>query len=75
MNSVLFFKGGVGLRVDQLFSLRQLCKKREKGEQIYPCFVNLEKGYNKVDRKGIREVMKMYRVGGKIIIRGSSNIL
>lgn len=39
-------------------------KKREKGKQLYLCFVDLEKAHDRVDRRGVWEIMKMYGVGG-----------
>ena len=58
------FRQGRGC-IDQVFSLRQMSEKAcEKGKQLYMCFVDLEKAYDRVDRKGVWEVMKMYGVGG-----------
>ena len=59
------FRKGRGC-VDQIFTLRQMCEKIcEKGKQLYLCFVDLEKAYDRVDREGVWDVLKIYGVGGR----------
>lgn len=51
--------------VDKILALRQMSeKKNEKGKPLYMCFVDLEKAYDRVDRNGVREILKMYGLGG-----------
>ena len=39
--------------VDQIFTLRQLCEKVcKKVKLLYPCFMDLGRDYERVDRKG-----------------------
>lgn len=47
----------------QIFTLRQLKEKIcEKGKQLFLCFVDPEKAYNRVYRKGVWDVLKTYGV-------------
>ena len=61
------FRHGRGC-VDQIFSLRQISEKMcEKERPLYLCFIDLEKAYDRVDRKGVWEVLKMYGIGGRTL--------
>lgn len=49
---------------DQIFALWQLGEKIcEKGKSVYMYFVGLEKTYDRVNRKGVWEILKMYETG------------
>lgn len=51
--------------VNQTFPLRPLSEEAcVNGKQLYISFVDLEKACGRVDKKGVREVMKLYGVGG-----------
>ena len=59
------FRKGRGC-VDQIFTLRQLCEKVcGKGKLLYLGFMDLEKAYDRVDRKGVWEVLEIYGIGGR----------
>lgn len=52
--------------VNQIFVMRQSIEKTsEWNQKLYTVFLNLEKAFNKVDREGLREVLKMHGVNGK----------
>ena len=52
--------------VNQIFTLRQLCEKVcGKGKPLDLGFMDLGKAYDKVNRKGVWEVLKVYGVGGR----------
>jgi hypothetical protein len=51
-----------------MFAVRQVCEKYlAKGKDVFWAFMDLEKAYNRVDRKTLWEVMKVYGVGGKLM--------
>ena len=38
-----------------------------KGRKIYDAFMDLEKAYDRVDREGLWEVLRIYGVGGQLL--------
>src|ERR1700755_1950390 len=61
------FREGRGC-MDQVFTLRMIEeKKREKGKDVYMCFMDLEKGYDRVDRIKLWEVLREYEIEDKVI--------
>ena len=54
--------------MDQVFVVRQVCEKYiAKGKNVYWAFMDLEKAYDRVDRKAVWEVLGLYGVGGKLL--------
>ena len=61
------FRKGRGC-VDQIFVVRQLCEKfLGKGRDVYFAFMDLEKAYDRVDRRALWQVLRMYGLGGKLL--------
>ena len=61
------FRKGRGC-VDQIFVVRQLCEKfLAKGKDVYVAFMDLEKAYDRVDRRALWQVVSLYGVGGKLL--------
>jgi hypothetical protein len=61
------FRQGRGC-VDQIFTVKQLCEKYlEVNKEVYIAFMDLEKAYDRVDRKGVWRVLGDYGVGRKLI--------
>ena len=61
------FRKGRGC-VDQIFVLRQMCEKfLAKGKEVYVAFMDLEKAYDRVDRRALWQVASLYGVGGKLL--------
>lgn len=53
---------------DQIFSLRQISEKYyEKGKDVFSCFIDLEKAYDRVPREKLLEVLGRYGVGNKLL--------
>ena len=51
--------------VDQIFTLKQIGEKsRKKKRRLYVGFIDLEKAYERVNREGLWQVLRMYDVGG-----------
>jgi hypothetical protein len=47
-----------------MFTVRQVCEKYlAKCKAVFWAFMDLEKAYDRVDRKALWEVMKVYGVG------------
>ena len=40
-------------------------KAREKERRVYVGFMDLEKAHDRVNREALRQVLRMYNVGGK----------
>ena len=53
--------------VDQIFTLKQCEKPREKKCRVYVGFMDLEKAYNRVNREVLWQVLRMYDVRGKLL--------
>ena len=61
------FRRGRGCS-DQTFTVRQICEKyRAKGKDVYFAFLDLEKAYDRVDRKALWNVLRIYGVGGRLL--------
>ena len=53
---------------DQIFTVRQLCDKLlAKGKDVYWAFMDLEKAYDRIDRKALWQVCRIYGVGGRLL--------
>ena len=51
--------------VDQVFTLKQISEKaREKKRKVYVGYIDLEKAYERVNRKALLQVLRMYDVEG-----------
>lgn len=54
--------------VDQIFTVKLLAEKYiQRRKKLYAVFMDLEKAYDRVDRKALWEVLKIYGVGGKLL--------
>ena len=54
--------------VDQIFTVNQVCEKYlDKNKSVYMAFMDLEKAYDRVDRKGVWRVLENYGIGGKLL--------
>jgi len=54
--------------MDQVFVVRQVCEKYiGNGKKVFWAFMDLEKAYDRVDRKAVWEVLRMYGVGGNLL--------
>ncbi len=42
-------------------------KYLEKDRKLFAAFMDLEKAYDRVDRKGLWEALRVYGVGGKLL--------
>ena len=52
---------------DLIFTLKQICGKSPEKKAVYVCFIDLEKGYSRVNRKALWQVLRMYNVGSKLL--------
>ncbi len=56
--------------IDQIFSVKILVEKMEKylekDRDLFAAFMDLEKAYDRVDRKGPRDTLRVYGRGGKL---------
>ncbi len=49
--------------VDKIFALEILVEKyQEKDRKLFAAFMNLEKAYDRVDRKGLWDILRVYGV-------------
>src|SRR5277367_2527837 len=61
------FRKGRGC-VDQIFALRQLVEKCGRyDKKLYAAFMDLEKAYDRIDREGLWQVLRMYGVESKLL--------
>ncbi len=61
------FRKGRGC-VDQIFAVKILVEKYvEKDRKLFAAFMDLEKAYDKVDRKGLWDTQRVYGVGGQLL--------
>ena len=61
------FKQGRGC-TDQVFAVRQVYEKyRANGKDVFLACMNLEKAYDTIDRHGMRQMLRVYGVGGKLL--------
>ena len=61
------FRKGRGC-VEQIFVVKQLHEKfLAKGRDVYFAFMDLEKAYDRVDRKALWQVLSIYGVGRKLL--------
>ena len=42
-------------------------KSLERNKKLYVGYKDLEKGYERVDREGLRECLRMYGIGGRLL--------
>ena len=62
------FRRGRGC-TDQIFIGRQICKKYlERGKDVYFVFLDLEKAYDRVDRGAMWNVLRLYGIGGRLLL-------
>ena len=53
---------------DQIFTLKQIFEKSwEYGKDLFACFVDLEKAYDRVSRDKLWKVLRKYRVVGQLL--------
>ena len=61
------FRQGRGC-MDQVFAVRQVCEKYQaNGKDIFWTFMDLEKAYDKIDRHGKWQMLRLYGVGGRLL--------
>ncbi len=57
------FQKGRGC-VDQIFAVKILVENIEKDRKLFAAFMDFEKAYDGVDRKGPWDTLRVYGVGG-----------
>ena len=61
------FRQGRGC-MDQVLAVRQVCEKYlANGKDVFWVFLYLEKAYDTIDRHGMRQMVRVYGVGGKLL--------
>ena len=61
------FRKGRGC-ADQTFIVRQICEKYiAKNKDVYFAFLDLEKAYDRIDRKAMWKVLRIYGIGGRLL--------
>ena len=62
-----WFRQGRGC-MDQVFAVRQVCEKYlANGKDVFWAFMDLKKAYDTIDRHGMRHMLRVYGVGGKLL--------
>ncbi len=60
------FREGRGC-IDHIFTVKILVEKYlEKDRKLFAAFMDLEKAYDRDNRKGLWDTLKVYGVGGKL---------
>ena len=53
---------------NQILVQKQIVENvRENKHRVNVCFVNLKKGYDRVNREALGNVLRMYDVGGRLL--------
>ena len=47
--------------------LRQVCEKMRKRTSVFVAFMDLETAYDRVDREVMRQVLRVYDQGGRVL--------
>ncbi len=69
------FRKGRGC-MNKIFAVKILVEKYlEKDRKLFAAFMDLEKAYDRVDRKGLWETLRVYVSGGREIALGSQVLL
>ncbi len=56
--------------MDQIFVVRQVCEKYlAKGKDVFWTYMDLEKAYDRIDRKGLWTVLGLYGIGTRLLNR------
>ncbi len=54
--------------MDQIFKVKILVEKYlEKDRKLFAALMDLEKAYNRVDRKGLWDTLRVYGVGRQLL--------
>ena len=54
--------------MDQAFAVRQVCEKYlANGKDVFWAFMDLEKAYDAIYRHGMWQMLRVHRVGGKLL--------
>ena len=57
-----------GRCMDKVSAVRQVCEKYlANGEDVFWAFMDLEKAYDTIDRHGMWQMLRAYRVVGKLL--------
>ena len=61
------FRDGRGC-VYQIFCLKNLIEKSlERNRKLYVRYMDFEKAYDRIDREGLWECLRMYAIGGRLL--------
>ena len=61
------FRQGRGC-IDQVFAVRQVCEKYlADGKDVFWAFMDLENAYDTIDRQFMWQMLRVYRVGEKLL--------
>ena len=54
--------------VDQILCLKNLIENSlERNKKLYVGYMDLEKAYDRIDREGLWECLRMYGIGGRLL--------